>query len=248
MSKSQNVNNTEEISVIIVEDDPMVRRINEGFINRVEGFKCTGSFGEIEETKKAISKEVPDLLLLDIFFIKGQGIELLKWLRFQEIDADVIFITADKSTESISEALRYGAIDYLIKPFRFERFEEALLKYKRISKELNKKKSMDQSVVDAFLKASDTKSNNIQPEDKKDKIKKEIEYDNRNQTYKRILSFLQENSGQSYTADMVGKKLGISRITARRYLDNMEKEGIIRLELEYGNIGRPQNNYIYKGE
>lgn len=56
-----------------------------------------------------------------------------------------------------------------------------------------------------------------------------------------------KHNKERFTASMLGDEFGVSRITARRYLDKMDKEGVIELQMLYGSIGRPQNYYQYKG-
>ena len=119
-----------KIKVFIVEDDPMVKEINTRFLEKLEGFIVVGNASSIEEAKVKIIKENADLMLLDIFLPDGKGIDLLKWIRTKEIAIDTILITADKCKASVDEAFKYGAIDYLIKPFKFERFKEALSNYR----------------------------------------------------------------------------------------------------------------------
>ncbi|MDZ5016622.1 response regulator, partial [Clostridium perfringens] len=114
------------IEVMIIEDDPMVRAINVKFLKRIEGFVLYKAVSNLTDAKKVISTKKPDLILLDVYLPKENGIDLLKWIRAQEIDIDIILITADKSIERIQEAFRYGVVDYLIKPFDFDRFKEAL--------------------------------------------------------------------------------------------------------------------------
>ena len=116
--------------MLIVEDDPMVREINEKFLEKVEGFTLQGSVNSIEKAKEAILRDKPDLILLDVFFPQGKGTDLLKWIRSENLKCDVILITADRNTDTVEEAFRYGAVDYLVKPFVFTRFKEALLHYK----------------------------------------------------------------------------------------------------------------------
>ena len=118
------------IEVIIAEDDPMVREINSRFLERVEGFVLYKAVSNINDVKELISTKKPDLILLDVYLPKENGIDLLKWIRTQEIDIDIILITADKSIKRIQEAFRYGVVDYLIKPFSFKRFKEALIQFK----------------------------------------------------------------------------------------------------------------------
>lgn len=231
MSKSQN----KLLSIIVVEDDPMVRKINEGFIKKISGYELIGSFGNLKDTKNFLKTHEPDLILLDIFFPNEQGTELLIWIRKHQIQSDVICITADNSTETIEETWRYGAFDYLLKPFRFERLEEALLRFREMKMRLTTSETFDQESLDELFETKD--------EEKTGGLNGAPSSRETNKTYQGILKFLQENPDDFFTAHMIGKELGVSRITARRYLDQMEQENRLIVEPNYGSVGRPQNYY-----
>lgn len=223
------------LKVMIVEDDPMVRQINEGFLQKIDGFTLVGSYGDLELAKRNISHHKVDLILLDIFFPNGRGIDWFKWLRGEEYQCDVIFITADNSSEAIETATRFGAFDYLIKPFRFERFEEALIHYRNFRQQMKLQGSMNQGELDSLL-------------DKEFNDDEATERDFMNKTHQAVYEYLKGHSGDSYTATEIANLLGLSRITARRYLDELEKEGLIVVEMNYGSVGRPQNRYMMRGE
>ena len=227
------------IKVLIVEDDPMVREINEKFLKKVEGFSLQGSVNSIEKAKDDILSGKPDLILLDVFFPQGKGIDLLKWIRFEDLKCDVILITADRNTETVQEAFRYGVVDYLVKPFIFSRFKESLLQYRSRRNSFKNVDSMDQGVIDKY-----TMKDN----------KQVSEYDNDigdikgfNQfTYEKILAGIYDMGDSAFTSEEIAKKIGVSRITARRYLDYLEKEQKLVVEMEYGSVGRPKNKYRIK--
>jgi response regulator of citrate/malate metabolism len=229
------------IKVLIVEDDPMVREINEKFLKKVYGFTLIDSVNSIEKAKEVILSVNPDLILLDIFFPQGKGTDLLKWIRLEGLKCDVILITADRNTETVEEAFRYGAIDYLVKPFVFNRFKEALLQFKVRKDSFKNIDNMDQEVIDKYT----IKEN-----------KHVIEYDDdigdikgfNQHTYEKILSGILDMKKIAFTSEEIAKKIGVSRITARRYLDYLEKEQKLVVEMEYGNVGRPKNKYRVKGE
>jgi len=223
------------IRTLIVEDDPMVLQINERFLGKIHGFEHVGSVNDIINAKALIQTLNPDLILLDIFFSVGRGIDVIQWLREENIDTDVIFITADRNPKTIERAFRFGAVDYLVKPFRFDRFEEALEKYRRLYEKYTSEESLDQSDIDSFSKSLNKSSD-------QSSITNSIS-DEKNQTLIDILSLLKRNESIGYTAQEVADELGISRITARRYLDEMENEGKLELYLEYGKVGRPRNKY-----
>lgn len=232
------MSNLRKIKVMIVEDDPMVRSINESFLKKINGTELMGSYGSIIEAKTAIINELPDLLLLDIFFPNEQGIEMLKWLRNHNFQADVIFITADNNVNSIEEAKRFGAFDYLLKPFRFERLQEAITKYIDMKEQLEITKTLNQREVDHILDhdSSVFEVDPVYPN-----------FDNQsNKTYQMIFQYLKDHPLSILTAKEVGEELGISRITARRYLEQMVDEKVVDVKPNYGSIGRPQNHYVFR--
>ncbi len=220
---------SDEIKVFIVEDDPMVQRIIKEFIHKVTGFTVAGTAKDYDSALDSLQSVKVDLVLLDIYLPGGLGIDLLKWIRVQDYDMDAILITADTKTSTLENAMRYGAADYLIKPFLFERFEEALERYRYNKSRINHSDVVSQAMVDQVINAN----------------KKHTADEPKNQTAESILSFLESNSAEGYTSSEVAKALGISRITARRYLEEMEKNGKAVLELSYGGVGRPQNKYHY---
>ncbi|GKU27003.1 response regulator [Clostridium folliculivorans] len=220
------------IEVMIVEDDPMVREINSKFLKRIEGFTLYEAVSNLEDAKKYIDLKKPDLILLDVYLPKENGIDFLKWIRAQEIDIDVILITADKSIERIQDAFRYGVIDYLIKPFSFERFKEALIQFKSRYYKFKKNDEIEQKDLDQLISSSNTS----QSED--DFTKGLNKY-----TYRAIWDEVEKSNYGDVTAEELAEKLGIARVTVRRYLEYMEKENKIEKLVEYGKVGRPQYKY-----
>jgi response regulator of citrate/malate metabolism len=223
-----------------VEDDPMVRDINERFLKKVEGYALYKSVNSIEKAKEIILKKNLDLILLDVFFPQGRGIELLKWIRKENLKCDVILITADKNVETVEEAFRYGAVDYIIKPFKFERFEEAMNQYKARKRNFKNIDNAEQEMIDKFTLNS---KKNTQKENYVNEYKGFSQH-----TYKKLVEAIKKMKYKTFTAQEVAKEIGVSRITARRYLDHLEREQKVVLELEYGNVGRPKNKYRLIGD
>ena len=224
------------ISVIIVEDDPMVREINEKFLKKVSDYELVKSVGTIKEAKEIIEVVKPQLVLLDMFFPNGKGIDVLKWIRDKGYNTDVIMITADKDKNTIEESLRFGVFDYLIKPFTFERFKEALEGYKVRVNRLSSLQEIGQSELDSIT---------LKEKDDNEDIFIDVKGFNR-KTFDRIVQGISEMNGVPFTSQELADKIGISRITARRYLDYLEREGELFLEMEYGKVGRPRNVYKIK--
>lgn len=230
------------IKVLIVEDDPMVREINERFLAKIEGYELADSVSSLDRAKEVMKITEPDLVLLDVFFPQGKGVELLHWIRREGMRSDVIMITADRSVDTVEEALRYGAVDYLIKPFKFKRFEETLTQYRLRRRHLEQTENVEQDMIDQLVMRD---GNGGQREEEEDHDL--IDTKGFSQlTYDKVCECIRELSGQTFTAQQVAKKIGVSRITARRYLDYMEKEDKLEIELEYGKVGRPKNRYKAK--
>jgi two-component system CitB family response regulator len=227
------------IQVMIIEDDPMVRDINTKFLQRVDGFLLIKAASNLTQAKSFIKKHKVDLILLDIYLPKENGIDFLKWIRAEEIRVEVILITADKTIEIIQEAFRYGARDYLIKPFTLERFKESLFKFKDRYSQFKKVNEIEQTELDKYIL-----SNNYLEEDNNgttDLTKGLNRY-----TYDMIwqqIRLIREKGGKYITAEELGETLGIARVTCRKYLEYMNKEGKVEMLIEYGKIGRPQHKY-----
>lgn len=228
------------IKVFIVEDDPMVKEINTRFLEKLEGFTVVGDASSIEEARDRIIKIKADLILLDIFLPDGKGIDLLKWIRIKEINIDTILITADKCKASVDEAFKYGAIDYLIKPFKFDRFKEALYNYRSRFIELRKIDNMNQNYIDQYI--LNINVNSIGEEVKEKELCKGLSL----KTYNKIIDYMNQNYEEQLTAEEIAKGSGLARVTARRYLEKMVEEDRVEINQEYGKIGRPTNYYILK--
>lgn len=134
----------------------------------------------------------------------------------------------------MGEALRLGAVDYLIKPFRLERFRQALERYRERQKRLQGK-SLSQEDVDRLWNT--------------DRIarRRELPKGVQEYTLSRIQQILQERAPDSLSAEQIAQFAGISRITARRYLEHLVAAGLVRFEAEYGSVGRPTKRYQWVG-
>jgi two-component system CitB family response regulator len=225
------------INVMIVEDDPMVREINSKFLKRLDGFTLVKAARNLEEAKEFILNNSIDLILLDIFLPKENGIDLLKWLRSQNFTTDIIMITADNAIESVQEAFRFGVIDYLIKPFSFQRFRESLYQFKERVNKFQAQKTIKQEELDKLITSPNNNSGfkNLNEES--------LEKGLNRYTYKKIWEAIVEENNDYYTAEKLAEELRIARVTVRKYLEYMTKEKKVEKLIEYGKVGRPQHRY-----
>ncbi len=220
------------ISVLIVEDDPMVAQLNKNYVDSIEGFKvmATAENGEIALEK--LSSGSYDLMILDIFMPKVDGLRLMKTIREQHIMLDIILVTAAKEVGNIDEVLKLGAIDYLIKPFDFQRFKRSLLNYRERHALLKNKKIIRQQDIDFIIDRSPT-AGTI-----------EMQKGLHEKTLQRIKKAIKEYKNTPFTCDELTMKLGISRVTLRRYLEYLSHIGEVEIDMAYGNVGRPC--YVYR--
>lgn len=218
-----------EKKILIVEDDPMVALINKRFLENM-GFKdILGPVQTEEEIIKVLDKENIDLILLDVYLPKKNGIDILKSLRYKKYLTDVIMITAANSVEEVKRAFAYGITDYLVKPFEFERFEEAVNKYKQKNNLLNKREALSQQDIDVISKSLEEKV--------------ELPKGLNQKTLDRVMEFLKENQGKVWTLREIAYELKISNVTIKKYMDYLEDVKKVNVTLTSGNVGRPEYKY-----
>ncbi|ARK31822.1 response regulator [Halalkalibacter krulwichiae] len=216
------------IKVFIVEDDPMVLEVNTGFLEKVTPFMLCGTAQNGKDAQKAIKEVNPDLILLDMFLPDISGLEVLKSLRQDDIQCDIIMITAARDSQTIHEVFRLGAVDYLVKPFRFDRFKTALDSYYKMWKRLNETTLLNQTDIDEMK----------QIQQRNHEVPKGLS----ETTLKQILLKLVEQQ-EPITAEQLATLLGMARVTVRRYLEHLEQTGKIHVQIKYGSVGRPSHHY-----
>ncbi|SNS74827.1 two-component system, CitB family, response regulator/two-component system, CitB family, response regulator DctR [Anaerovirgula multivorans] len=222
------------IKVLIVEDDPMVSQLNKKYVETVKGFKVVYMAGNGQEALNFLKNHSVDLIILDVFMPKLDGISLLKEVRRRSIKTDVILVTAAKESENIDEVLRLGAVDYLIKPFEYQRLKSTLDSYIERHQLLNHKNTIFQKDIDKIMKQN------------ADLLEKDYQKGIHKKTLERIRRFMKHNEEKYLTSEEVAEKMEVSRVTVRRYLEYLVSLEELILEIEYGSIGRPKHLYKYK--
>lgn len=111
----------DKLSCIIVDDEDLARRVIREYLSRYPDIEILAECANGFEAVKVVSETRPDLLFLDIQMPKLNGFEVLELIG---VDTGVIFVTA--YDEYALRAFEVHAVDYLLKPFSPERFDEAL--------------------------------------------------------------------------------------------------------------------------
>ena len=230
------------IQVLLVEDDPMVREVNRQFIERVEGFKVIDMASDGIKGIEKIKSLAPDLVVMDIFMPEQDGIETLRQIRQQKLNVDCISVTAANDVQTIQQILHLGVFDYIMKPFTFERMEQTLIHYRQFKEKMETSDDVTQDELDEMIgQVWQHKEETVQVSPMTQELPKGF---NR-ATMDKVLFYLKQSSGGA-SADDVAAGIGVARVTARRYLDYMEKNKLIQVDIQYGSVGRPINQYFLK--
>jgi two-component system CitB family response regulator len=226
-----------KINVLIAEDDKRIAEIQRQFLEHVPDFEVIGLAHSLQSTREMTEILAPDLLLLDIQFPDGNGLDFVKELRKHKRQIDVILITAARDVEMLKTAIYGGVFDYIVKPLVFDRIRESLDRYRERLARLDQLEVVDQSAIDSILPQGRPAAADSEPALPKgvDKL-----------TLNKIRDFLQSTEGPIAASD-VGEKLGVSRTTARRYLEFLVSTRELQVELSYGGVGRPERYYSRTG-
>lgn len=218
------------ISVLIVEDDPMVAELNKRYLAQIEGFSLAGIVQNGAEALAFLEQNEVQLILLDIFMPDIDGMELLSRIRAVGRGVDVIMVTAARSSSSIQNALRHGVVDYLIKPFEGERLHAALEAYKERSQLMADSTVLNQTEIDRCILAK----SDLQP----DELPKGLNRD----TLSLVLETVKKCT-EPFTTEEMARQVGISRVSLRKYLEFLRENGVLYSKLAYLSVGRPVCTY-----
>jgi response regulator of citrate/malate metabolism len=224
------------IQVVIVEDDPMVLELHRQFINKIKEIQLIGVAQDGKEGIKAISILKPQLVILDVYMPEVDGIEVLKEIRKLGLNIDVIFITAAHNSEMIQLAMQYGAVDYIIKPFTFQRFKKAMLDYCKYINKIKESNNLTQKEID-YLRE---RTVNVP-------VERNLPKGLDNRTLDQVVMTIKTRQGQ-FTVSDIAAIMGISCVTARRYLNFLHENGWLASVLSYGPVGRPLQKYSVDGD
>lgn len=219
------------IRVLVVEDDPTTASIHRSYVDRLPGFEAVGEAHSGADAIHAVRRLEPDLVLLDIYLPDMNGIDVLRRLREPGGPRiDVIAVTAAKDVNTLRNAIHGGVIHYLVKPFFFDALRERLESYAALRGRLDRLREPDQDDIDhlfTLLRAHGRKS-----------LPKGISAP----TLALVVDAMRAFDGEARALE-VADRAGISRGTARRYLEFLVATGAVELSLRYGSTGRPEHLY-----
>jgi len=216
------------IRVLVVEDDPVAAGAHTLYVDRVPGFTAVGRAGTAAEARRHVEKIPVDLILLDLHLPDGHGLELARVLRAAGHRMDVIAVTSARDLAVVREGVSLGVVQYILKPFAFATLRDRLTAYARFRSSAGEASGQDE--VDRALAALRAPGPAVLPKGLSAP------------TLETVVQALRV-APQGLTATEAAESVGISRITARRYLEHLVDTGRAARSPLYGQVGRPELRY-----
>ncbi|MGJ5752844.1 response regulator of citrate/malate metabolism [Streptomyces puniciscabiei] len=226
------------IDVLVVDDDFRVAEINAKYVGKVPGFRVTARAHSAAQALAAVERGTIDLVLLDHYLPDQTGLDLVHRMREQGHGTDVIMITAASDVTTVQQAMRLGALHYLVKPFTFAALRARLDSYAALRRTVDRVGGhglTGQEQVDRIfgaLRASPAPSAPGLPS-------------GHSEPTTDLICGVLHRADQPLSAHEVAARTGLSRSTAQRYLRHLEQAGRLRLSLKYGDTGRPEHRYAW---
>jgi len=218
------------INIVIAEDDYRVAQVHQAFLEGINGLNLVGKARNAEETFEMLELHKVDLLLLDIYMPDRIGTEILHDIRLKYPGIDVIMITAAKEMTFIRKAIEYGVFRYLIKPVHLSEFEQTIDQYKKFKKIMDDHSEINPENLQKLFGYNLKEEKNLPTGIDSITLRK--------------VNDLIESHPEGLTSENIGKTMGASRTTARRYLEYLVGTGKARAESVYGIVGRPERKYF----
>lgn len=219
------------ISVLVVEDDPLAGEAHESYVGRVSGFEVAGRVRTGQAALRFLEQAPVDLVLLDLGLPDMDGLQVARALRNAGSNADVIVVTSARELKVVRASVASGVVQYLLKPFTFAAMREKLETYAKFRESLgHDREASGQSEIDRAFSSLRGVNRTSLP-------KGMLE-----ETLALVVSTLRAGT-DGVSAGAVGDEVGVSRVTARRYLEYLVTQGMVVRRPQYGGVGRPEMVY-----
>jgi len=216
---------TGKTRVVIADEDELLQRLYSELVGSEAGFEVAGKVSDGQQLLKAM-RSGADLVLLDIYLPKFKALDGLVRLRSKFESTGVIILSSGDDKKVVNGAFAAGAFEYLTKPFSFEKLKIVLRDYKKYSEERQSAGNLCMADLSTIIRRPN----------KRDAVKEtQLGYFN---DIEKMLS-----EGGTFSAQEVGDAIGISRPTARRYLELLVSAGRAVAEYAYRRAGRPEKRY-----
>jgi response regulator of citrate/malate metabolism len=225
------------IRVLVVEDDTMLAAAHQELAGRVPGFEVVGVAHSGGEALRFLAARPVDLILLDVYLPDMTGLEVCRAVRAQGRSTDVIAVTSARDLEVVRAAVTQGVVAYLLKPFTFASLRDKLLQYADYRRQVTGGDHTEvaaQHDVDRVLATLRAPGRPAQPKGMSE------------DTLAAVVRTLRAAPGELSAAE-VADDIGVSRVTARRYLEHLASQRLASRSPRYGGAaGRPEYRYRWR--
>ncbi|MFG1927328.1 response regulator [Cryptosporangium sp. NPDC048952] len=219
------------IRVLVVEDDPIAADAHAAYVERVPGFAVAGKALTAADALREMGRTEIDLVLLDMHLPDMHGLDICRRMRARGHRADVVAVTSARDLNTVRAAVSLGIVQYLIKPFVFPTFAEKLEQYAAYRSklagggQLSGQHEVDRALALLHGRGQTALPKGMSPE-----------------SLDAVTAALRTGSAP-LSASEIAEDLGMSRITARRYLEHLTDAGLATRAARYGRAGRPELEY-----
>ena len=243
------------IRAVVIDDDKEVAGIHTGFLLAHGGFDVVGVAYTGAEGLELITSLSPVLVLLDIHLPDMSGIDVLRAARNLPGDpVDIIAITAARELETVRAAMAGGVMHYLVKPFNSKVLLERLDQYVEHRRDIlehssSETRSLDQARIDWLLgprSQSPPGARRTTGQTPLLKGQTPLLKGLSGPTLEAVIDDLRASAAGASASD-VAQRLGLARVSARRYLEFLVSQGKAKITQKYGTAGRPEKFYVWIG-
>ena len=150
--------------VLIIEDDPMVASIDRKYVEMTPGFQVLDTIPDGSRALDSPLLAKADLIILDYFMPRMNGDEFIDRMHHAGHTPSVIMVTSANDSGIVTSLLSRGVTDYLVKPFEYDRFRDALLRFERQNRQRNcSRDSFDQEEIDRLIRGGGLEKPSTKP-------------------------------------------------------------------------------------
>ncbi|MEV6069448.1 response regulator [Nocardia sp. NPDC052001] len=227
------------INVLIVEDDPAIAQAHKSYVERLPGFRVAGVAHTGRDAIAAAGRsqrgdDSIDLVLMDIGLPDMSGLAVAAALAGLRPRPDVIAVTSARDLAMVRAAVAHGVVLYLLKPFTFSAFREKLERY------LDYRAALPAGEAAISQQEIDRAFGVLRTPDQRATSPKGIAPQTMEEVSKAVRA-----APSGVSAGEAGRVVGVSRVTAWRYLERLAEDGVVERRTDYGRTGRPQVRYVW---
>lgn len=225
------------LRVLVVEDEPVAAAAHTAYVARVPGFEVAGTARTGQEAVQMLATRAVDVVLMDMHLPDRHGLDVVRAMRASGHRADVIAVTSARDLQVVRAAVSLGVVQYLLKPFAFAALKDRLEKYAAYRAELaGRGQAATQDEIDRML-------GDLRPRGQQ--LPKGMTADLLGGV-SRALQEAGPESSAGLSATEVAGEVGVSRVTARRYLEHLVESGLASKRSRYAGQGRPEVEYRWR--